>query len=60
MELRPSSWSHCVLCVCVCVCVLPQVTFQACDIGEARFLYDQLAVICPIMVSVCVGVEVLY
>ena len=27
-----------------------QVTFQACDIDEARHLYDQLAVICPMMV----------
>ena len=29
----------------------PQVTFQACDLPEARLLYDQLAVICPIMVG---------
>ena len=28
----------------------PQVTFQACDIQEARHLYDHLAVVCPIMV----------
>ena len=28
-----------------CCCV--QVTFQACDIEEARGLYDQLAIICP-------------
>lgn len=27
-----------------------QVTFQAVNIDEARHLYDQLAVICPIMV----------
>ena len=28
-----------------------QVTFQACNIEEARYLYDQLAGMCPIMVS---------
>ena len=28
-----------------------QVTFQGCDINEARHLYDHLAVMCPIMVS---------
>lgn len=27
-----------------------QVTFQACDLQEGRLLYDQLAVVCPIMV----------
>lgn len=27
-----------------------QVTFQAVNIDEARHLYDQLAVVCPIMV----------
>lgn len=27
-----------------------QVTFQACNVDEARFLYDQLAVMCPLMV----------
>ena len=28
-----------------------QMTFQGCDINEARHLYDHLAVMCPIMVS---------
>ncbi len=28
-----------------------QVTFQACDVDEARHLYDQLSVICPILVG---------
>uniref|UniRef100_A0A6I8RN68 Glutamate--cysteine ligase n=1 Tax=Xenopus tropicalis TaxID=8364 RepID=A0A6I8RN68_XENTR len=28
-----------------------QVTFQACSICEARYLYDQLATICPIMMA---------
>ncbi|NP_001108242.1 glutamate-cysteine ligase, catalytic subunit S homeolog [Xenopus laevis] len=28
-----------------------QVTFQACSISEARYLYDQLATICPIMMA---------
>jgi len=32
-----------------CSCL--QITFQACTINEARHLYDQLAVICPIAVS---------
>ena len=31
-----------------CSCL--QVTFQACDIDEARHLYDQLACVCPVMV----------
>lgn len=30
-----------------------QVTFQACNIDEAKTLYDQLAVMCPIMVRMC-------
>ena len=29
-----------------------QVTIQACDIDEARFLYDQLAVVGPVIVSI--------
>lgn len=32
-----------------CCCL--QLTFQACGITEARILYDQLAPLCPIMVS---------
>lgn len=28
-----------------------QLTFQACNSGEARLLYDQLAAVCPLMVS---------
>lgn len=31
-----------------CCCL--QLTFQACNIGEARTLYDQLTPLCPIMV----------
>lgn len=31
-----------------CCCL--QMTFQACSIGEARTLYDQLAVLAPIFV----------
>ena len=31
-----------------CCCL--QLTFQACNIKEARTLYDQLATLCPIMV----------
>uniref|UniRef100_A0A8C5FG26 Glutamate--cysteine ligase n=1 Tax=Gadus morhua TaxID=8049 RepID=A0A8C5FG26_GADMO len=30
---------------------LPQVTFQACSIAEARYLYDQLATFCPIVMA---------
>ena len=29
-----------------------QMTFQACSISEARYLYDQLAVVTPIVVSI--------
>lgn len=32
-----------------CCCL--QVTFQACNIAEARLLYDQLAPLCPIMLA---------
>lgn len=32
-----------------CCCL--QLTFQACNIGEARTLYDQLAPLCPIMLA---------
>ncbi|CAG0920851.1 unnamed protein product [Notodromas monacha] len=32
-----------------CCCL--QVTFQACNIDEGRRLYDQLAVLCPIMLA---------
>ncbi|KAJ3092796.1 hypothetical protein HK102_002724 [Quaeritorhiza haematococci] len=32
-----------------CSCL--QVTFQACSVEEARSLYDQLAVLCPIMMA---------
>ena len=32
-----------------CCCL--QLTFQACDLTEAKHLYDQLAVLCPVMVS---------
>ncbi|XP_076456980.1 glutamate--cysteine ligase catalytic subunit-like [Babylonia areolata] len=32
-----------------CCCL--QVTFQACNISEARLLYDQLAPFCPIMLA---------
>ena len=31
--------------------ILSQVTFQACDVDEARLLYDQLSNICPVLVS---------
>ena len=36
-----------------------QVTFQARDIDEARYLYDQLANICPIMMAISAGTPVL-
>ncbi|KAJ8926314.1 hypothetical protein NQ314_021330 [Rhamnusium bicolor] len=32
-----------------CCCL--QLTFQACNITEARTLYDQLTPLCPIMVN---------
>lgn len=40
-----------------CCCL--QVTFQACDLQEGRLLYDQLAVVCPIMLSVSAATPVL-
>jgi glutamate--cysteine ligase catalytic subunit len=36
-----------------CCCL--QVTFQAQSIDEARFLYDQLTPLTPIMVVICLG-----
>ncbi len=39
---------------CMCFgmgCCCLQITFQACNITEARHLYDQLAVLTPIMLS---------
>lgn len=41
-----------------CCCL--QVTFQACNITEARALYDQLAPICPIMVSLLLKLWMLF
>lgn len=32
-----------------CCCL--QITFQACNVNEARILYDQLAVLCPILLA---------
>lgn len=34
-----------------CSCL--QMTFQACNINEARVLYDHLTPICPVMVRCC-------
>lgn len=39
---------------CMCFgmgCCCLQVTFQACSVEEARRMYDQLAVICPLMLA---------
>lgn len=36
-----------------CCCL--QLTFQACNIDEARILYDQLTPLCPIMVIVLIN-----
>ncbi len=50
--LSNTAHTHCIY-ICtnsLCPCAL-QVTIQACDIDEARFLYDQLAVIGPVVVS---------
>ena len=33
------------------VCSL-QTTFQASDLDQARYLYDQLAVVCPVLVRI--------
>ena len=40
-----------------CCCL--QITFQAKDIDESRFMYDQLAVIAPIMMSLTAATPVL-
>ena len=39
------------LCTCSHAFWLSQVTFQACSLAEARYLYDQLAVIAPVMLA---------
>lgn len=36
-----------------------QMTFQACNIREARFLYDQLAPLCPIMLALSAACPIL-
>lgn len=36
-----------------------QMTFQACSIQEARFLYDQLAVVTPIVMALSAGTPIL-
>ncbi|KAH9256149.1 hypothetical protein BASA81_005937 [Batrachochytrium salamandrivorans] len=36
-----------------------QVTFQARDLDESRFLYDQLAVLCPLFLALTAGCPVL-
>ena len=41
-----------------CFSCLSQMTFQACSIDEARHLYDQLAVLTPIMVSFTLSIVV--
>jgi glutamate--cysteine ligase catalytic subunit len=40
-----------------CCCL--QVTFQACDLPEARLLYDHLAVVCPVMMAISAATPVL-
>ncbi|KAI8819320.1 glutamate-cysteine ligase-domain-containing protein [Fimicolochytrium jonesii] len=39
-----------------CCCL--QVTFQACSVEEARLLYDQLAVVTPIMMALSAGAPI--
>lgn len=39
-----------------CSCL--QVTFQACDLQEARLLYDQLSVVCPVMMAISAATPV--
>ncbi|TPX70410.1 glutamate---cysteine ligase [Spizellomyces sp. 'palustris'] len=39
-----------------CCCL--QVTFQACSVEEARRLYDQLAVVAPIMMAISAGAPI--
>ena len=52
-QVIPDSEIDSVYLDCMCFgmgCSCLQVTFQACSVEEARRLYDQLAVISPIMV----------
>lgn len=39
-----------------CCCL--QITFQARDLGESRHLYDQLAVMAPIMLALTAGTPI--
>lgn len=36
-----------------------QVTFQARDMAESRYIYDQMAVLAPIMLAVTAGTPIL-
>ena len=40
-----------------CCCL--QITFQARDLPESRYLYDQLAVLCPIFLALSAGCPIL-
>uniref|UniRef100_A0A1X7UMB8 Glutamate--cysteine ligase n=1 Tax=Amphimedon queenslandica TaxID=400682 RepID=A0A1X7UMB8_AMPQE len=40
-----------------CACL--QVTFQGCDLNETRHLYDQLSVMCPIMLALTAAAPIL-
>ena len=37
--------------ICNCCVLMQQVTFQARDVDESRYMYDQLAVLAPIMLA---------
>eukprot|EP00903_Cladosiphon_okamuranus_P014848 g13749.t1 len=40
-----------------CCCL--QVTFQACDVDESRYMYDQLAVLSPVMLALTAATPIL-
>ena len=47
---HPSIYMDCMAFGMGCNCL--QTTFQACNIDQARHVYDQLAVLCPIMLAI--------
>ncbi|KAJ3079501.1 hypothetical protein HK100_010402, partial [Physocladia obscura] len=60
-ELIPDAKPDHIYMDCMCFgmgCCCLQVTFQACSVEEARKLYDQLAVITPIMMALSAGAPI--
>ncbi|KAJ3050439.1 hypothetical protein HDU99_008663, partial [Rhizoclosmatium hyalinum] len=60
-ELVPDAKPDHIYMDCMCFgmgCCCLQVTFQACSVEEARRLYDQLAVMTPIMMALSAGAPI--